>query len=424
MRQIETITLQIIQAIKIYMFIFAAVKFGNIMKRKIAVLLTLLSIWINTFAQALSWTGTFAAAMEFTEQGDMPQVTSLANISLREIVPISLGGQRLQIQFSNEWSQQPVEIKCVYIANILDSNAIDTHTVKWLNFNGCRSITIPAGKAVYSDDFNYQLKPLQRLAVTICYGSRVPVHATSHRGSRTTSYIAKGTVSPKEPFITIDKPEHWYNLAKINILSKSSAIAILGNSITDGRGSTTNRQNRWTDFFAKALQGKIGVLNLGIGGNCVLSGGISEPAIKRFDRDILEQKGVKALIIFEGTNDIGCSKGNPEEIAQNLIQAYRTLIKKAHEKGIRVYGATITPFKGNNWYSQVHEVARETVNNWIRNSGVFDRLIDFDKLVRDPNEPDRIRTEYSFDWLHLNPKGYEVMGQFAATIIQKDNLSI
>jgi lysophospholipase L1-like esterase len=398
------------------MFIFAPSKFGNIMRRKIITLCALFSLWISAFAQSPTWVGTFATAVEYTGQGDMPQKTSLANTTLREIVPISLGGTHLQVQLSNEQSQQPVEIKAVYIADALDSCNIDIHTAKWLKFNGKRSVIIPAGKAIYSEELNYRLRPLQRLAVTICYGSQVPENATSHRGSRTTSYIARGMIKPGKQFIVIDKPVHWYNLAKINVLSEAHAIAILGNSITDGRGSTTDHQNRWTDFMAKALNGNTGILNLGIGGNCILSGGISDPALKRFDRDILGQKGVNQLIIFEGTNDIGCSRGNSEEIAQKLIEAYQTMIAKARAKGIKVYGATITPFKGNGWYSFFHEAARQTVNEWIRNSKAFDEVIDFDQLVRDEKDPQRIRPEYSFDGLHMNPKGYEVMGKFAADI--------
>ena len=193
-------------------------------------------------------------------------------------------------------------------------------------------------------------------------------------------------------------------------------VAILGNSITDGRGSTTNHQNRWTDFLSDALNKErpYGVLNLGIGGNCVVEGGLSEPAMKRFDRDILGQAGVDKLIIFEGTNDIGCSSKNYEHVADTLIACYKVLINKAKAKGIKVYGATITPTKGNGWYSFWHEAIRQTVNEWIRKGGFFDEIIDFDELTRDPQDPQRLRPDYSDDWLHLNPKGYEAMGKFAA----------
>ena len=175
-------------------------------------------------------------------------------------------------------------------------------------------------------------------------------------------------------------------------------------------------QNRWTDFLSDALNAEkpYGVLNLGIGGNCVVQGGLSEPAMKRFDRDILGQTGVDKLIIFEGTNDIGCCGGNYEHVTDTLIACYKVLIAKAKAKGIKVYGGTITPTKGNGWYSFWHEAMRQTVNEWIRKSGAFDEVIDFDELTRDPKDPQRLKAEYSDDWLHLNPKGYEAMGKFAA----------
>ena len=368
--------------------------------------------------------GTWATAAEYTGQGDMPRM-SLAETSLRQIIRVSIGGTKHRMQFSNEFSSEPVEIKAVYLADAKDSCDINAKKVTYLSFDGKRSVTIPAGATVWSDDFKRPIQPLQRLSVTIQYGKQVPEHATSHRGSRTTSYIARGAVKPGKPFPTVEKVDHWYNMVKLNTLTECEAVAILGNSITDGRGSTTNLQNRWPDFMSTALNANVdgsegvGVLNLGIGGNCVVEGGLSEPALKRFDRDILGQSGVKTLIIFEGTNDLGISNGNTEQVVKKLIAAYQTLIDKAHQAGMKVYGGTITPFKGNGWYSYFHEAGRRTVNDWIRTSGKFDGIVDFDQLVRDPNDPEKLRAEYSEDWLHLNPRGYEAMGKYAAEVIMK-----
>lgn len=394
------------------------------------------------------WAGTWAAAAEYTGDGDMPR-SSLAQTSVRQVIRISMIGEgtgkknaACRLQLSNEFGSSPVEIRAVYVADALDSCNIDAKTAHYLAFSNKRSVTIPAGEAIYSDAFSYAMKPLQRLAVTICYGKQVPEHATSHRGSRTTSYIMDGVVKPTQQFKTKEKVDHWYNIAKLETQTTAPAIAILGNSITDGRGSTTNLQNRWTDFLATALNSSsglsdtsalsdtsdlfenvaspTGVLNLGIGGNCVIEGGLSEPALKRFDRDILGQQGVRTLIIFEGTNDIGCSpSGRSELTTQRLIEAYQTLIAKAHQADMKVYMATITPFKGNGWYSFFHEAARQTVNEWIRTQKVSDGIIDFDQLVRDPNDKERLKAEYSDDWLHLNPTGYEAMGKYAATIIKE-----
>jgi lysophospholipase L1-like esterase len=383
----------------------------------------LLTIFLATFALALNaqqWTGTWGTAAEFTGPGDMPQKTTLDNTSVRQIVHVSLGGDCLRLQLSNEFSAQPVEIKSVYIADAKDTCEIDRKTTRMLRFEGQYNTTIQPGKTIWSDPIKYNLKPLQLLSITVCYGAQVPVNATSHRGSRTTSYIAKGTIKPGKAFNTFERVDHWYNITKIDVPANGrNAIAGLGNSITDGRGTTTNKHNRWTDIMAETLipTNPAGVLNLGIGGNCVVAGGLSEPALKRFDRDILGQSNVETLIIFQGTNDIGTT-GHAEQTVKKLIDAYQTLIDKAHAAGIkRVYGATITPFKGNGWYSVFHETARQVVNEWIRTSGKFDGVIDFDKLVRDPQDKEKIQKQYTDDWLHLNPEGYKVMGQYAAKII-------
>ncbi len=384
----------------------------------------------GTLAMAQNvWKGTWATAVEWTGKGDMPQA-SLSNRSCRQIVHVSFGGDELRLKLSNEQSKEPVEITSVYIADTdVSSNwGINSKTVKYLKFGGKKNVTIAPGKAIYSDALKYALRSGQRLTITIDYGRQTPVNATSHRGSRTTSYIVSNVkgkaVKPTDAaFDKQEKVAHWYNLSAIDIKTDKATpvVAILGNSITDGRGSITNQQNRWTDFLSDALNANqpYGVLNLGIGGNCVVEGGLSEPAMKRFDRDILGQMGVDKLIIFEGTNDIGCSSRNYEHVADTLIACYKVLIAKAKAKGIKVYGATITPTKGNGWYSFWHEAIRQTVNEWIRKPGNFDEIIDFDELVRDPQDPQRLKKEYSDDWLHLNPKGYETMGKFAAEKLRK-----
>lgn len=392
--------------------------------KKIFGLLLLMFFLVNiqeSNAQENKWTGSWATAPEFTGKGDMP-ANSLSNRSVRNIIHISFAGSPIRLKLSNEFSLQPVEINSVFIADALgDSWQTDIKTSRSLSFSGKKKVTIPAGKTVWSDPIKYNLKSGQRLAITVCYGAQTPENATSHRGSRTTSYIIKGMADAKSDFENSEKVEHWYNISAIDVMADNvPVVAVLGNSITDGRGTTTNKQNRWTDFMSNSLNAEspYGVLNLGIGGNCVLRGGISQPALQRFDRDILSQNGVTKLIIFEGTNDIGCSNGNSEQIAAELIEAYKTLAAKAKAKGIKIYGGTITPFKGNGWYSLFHEAARQTVNEWIRNSKDFDGIVDFDQLVRDPSDIHKLRSEYSSDWLHLNPSGYEVMGRYAAEIIK------
>ena len=395
--------------------------------RKLTILLLTVAMSMTISAQQKNsptsvWEATWATAIEFTGPSDMP-ASSLSNRAIRQIIHVSKGGTQLQLKLSNVHSKEPVDIKSVFIADAKESSDIDAKTAKYVTFNGKRNITIEPGKDITSDVIGYNLKPLQLLSITINYGESTPVNASSHRGSRTTSYIIKGVAKPKTKFVDAEKVDHWYNIASLDVLrsnpAEANAIVVLGNSITDGRGSTTNKQNRWTDAMAEALGGETSVLNLGIGGNSVLWGGLSEPAVKRFNRDILEQQGVKTLIIFQGVNDIGGSRGNSEEVAKKLTEAYKNFIDQGHAKGWKVIGATITPFKGNSYYSFFHEAARQVVNEWIRTSGAFDAVIDFDELVRDPQDPTKLKVEYSDDWLHLNPTGYAAMGKLAAEVYKR-----
>ena len=395
--------------------------------RKLTILLLTAAMSMTISAQQKNsptsvWEATWATAIEFTGPSDMP-ASSLSNRAIRQIIHVSKGGTQLQLKLSNVHSKEPVDIKSVFIADAKEASDIDAKTAKYVTFNGKRNITIEPGKDLTSDVIGYNLKPLQLLSITINYGESTPVNASSHRGSRTTSYIIKGVAKPKTKFIDAEKVDHWYNIASLVVLrsnpAEANAIVVLGNSITDGRGSTTNKQNRWTDAMAEALGGETSVLNLGIGGNSVLWGGLSEPAVKRFNRDILEQQGVKTLIIFQGVNDIGGSRGNSEEVAKKLTEAYKSFIDQGHAKGWKVIGATITPFKGNSYYSFFHEAARQVVNEWIRTSGAFDAVIDFDELVRDPQDPTKLKAEYSDDWLHLNPTGYAAMGKLAAEVYKR-----
>ena len=365
------------------------------------------------------WTATWATAVEFTGPGDMPKA-SLSNRSLREIIHVSIGGETLRMQLSNIHSKEPVEIKSVFIANPTEGSDIDPKSAKYLTFNGKKNVTIEPGKAVYCDVMKYHLTPLQRLAVTINYGATTPVNASSHRGSRTTSYIIAGEAKPKTLFADAEKCDHWYNISCIDVQTSepTPCVAVLGNSITDGRGSTTNMQNRWTDFMAEAYEGKTAVLNLGIGGNAVVRGGLSEPALVRFDRDILEQTGVTAVVIFEGVNDLGGFKPNHMEVVRNLQNAYKELIDKCKKAGKKVYLGTITPFFGNSYYTHFSEAARLTINDWIRANKDVDGIIDFDKVVQDPQNPKALLPKYSDDGLHGTPAAYEAMGKYAATIVK------
>ena len=365
------------------------------------------------------WSATWGASPEYTGAGDMPGM-SLANNSIRQVVRTSLAGDRIRLRLTNFHSSEPVDIQSVYIAVAGDSSDIIPSTARYLSFGGKRSVSIQPGVNITSDVADFTVDRCARVAITITYGAGVPEHATSHRGSRTTSYIAKGAVSPSDRFGTVEAVDHWYNILSLEVEGRSDVIAVLGNSITDGRGSTTNMQNRWTDRMAEELPHDCGVVNLGIGGNSVLEGGISEPLVRRYKDELSFHSGITHLIIYEGTNDIGSSRQQPDILAGRLIEAYKEIVAYAHSWGIRVYIATITPTKGHSYYSEAHEQTRLAVNNWIRKAEGFEGVIDFDRLVRDKKDREQLRKEYSDDWLHLNPQGYKVMGMYAAKIMGKD----
>jgi lysophospholipase L1-like esterase len=210
--------------------------------------------------------------------------------------------------------------------------------------------------------------------------------------------------------------DHWYFLSGAEVWSDTEGVAIVGDSLTDGRGSTTNQNDRWPDDLLARLHAQVAVLNQAAGGNRVLNDGLGPNASGRVDRDVLAQSGIAWLIVFEGVNDIGTADPTPaaqQQVTTELITAFRQIITRAHAKGIRVYGATITPFGGNTAYDDpqgIRESARQAVNTWIRTSHRFDAVIDFDRVARDPVNPRQLLPSFDVgDHLHLNPLGYQAL---------------
>lgn len=397
------------------------------MIRKILLVL-LLFIALTIQAQQPHWVGTWACAPQTVDKSFMPYNNQMTNRSVRQVVKVSIGGNVIRLQLSNELSSEPVEITSVYIAKAGNGPEIYKTSAKYLQFGKKRQVVIPAGKAVFSDALKFKLQPLERVSITINY-LKAPKEPTVHMGSRTTSYILRGVTNSYTDFTTAFKEDHWFNISAIDVLdATASSIAILGNSITDGKGSTTNAQDRWPDFLSAALNngagfnlfkvGKTGILNLGIGNNRILSVGLGAPGKERFDRDILTQRGLRAVIIFEAINDIGTS-ANPDETARKLVEAYQVMIKKARQRGLKVYMGTITPFRGcRGYFTEEREKARKIVNSWIRTTHEIDGFIDFDALMRDPSAPEQLRREWQIgDWLHPNPVGYKQMGEYAARFL-------
>ena len=376
----------------------------------IGALAAALAVFCPASASARKWVTTWATAQQIAEPHNNPPIP-LAGETLRQIVQVSIGGNEVRLRFSNRFSKEDLEMLHVEIAQALTEGAspdILPGSEKVLSFGGKEAVTIKAGEEVYSDPIRFKLKERMNVAITITYGKAPANTITSHPGSRTTSY-----------FLGKDaKTDHWYTIESIDVKAsnKACSIAVLGDSITDGRGTTTNGQNRWTDNLSRRLLAgrrtrRLAVLNFGLGGNCVLRGGNGPTVVNRYEHDLLGFPSVKYIIIFEGVNDLGTTRNGPETAA-NVIEVYRNIIAQAHAKGIKVIGATVMPFKHNGYYNESREEGRRILNDWIRNGGEFDGLIDFDAAMSGKEEPDALNPIYLFenDWLHPNAQGYKAMG--------------
>lgn len=381
--------------------------------QKLASLATVILISLiisgNTYSQSDIWVGSWACANYAAGANNTPPSPYLANNTLRQIVRVSIGGDSLRVKFTNKTCATPVTMNSVNIAISKGGSAIDASTITPLTFTGSSSATMEAFSEVTSDPVAFALKPSQRVAITIHYGqAESNADITSHVGSRTDSYILPGDHSASADFEGSVITAHWFHINNIDVLAPETAgcVAILGNSITDGYGLSGGLHNRWTDIFSQQLLNgsrtkNVGVLNLGIGGTNLTTSGLS-----RYKDDLLGQSGLRWIIIFYGVNDIGGGR-----TASTIINAYKKIIADGHAMNVKVYGATITPFKGHSYYTEAREAIRNELNDWIRTPGNFDACIDFDKAIRDPEDHERFLEKYSNDWLHPNVAGYEHLGK-------------
>jgi lysophospholipase L1-like esterase len=387
---------------------------------------------IATPTQAKTCTPTWVAgwaSSQFRPTGDaeLPAGT-LRDQTLRQIVRPSVSGERLRVRFSNLAGTQPLRIAGASIARALGSAAptVDPATLISLRFDGAPEVVIPAGADYLSDPVSLPARALDNIAVSIRYQGEP--EQTSHPGSRATSWHLPGNHLTDEKMTGAASFDHWFNLAALEVerCAPARLIVALGDSITDGKGSTTNGNDRWTDVLAQRLQADpkrrhVALVNQGIGGNRLLNDGLGPNALARLDRDVLAQPGVTHLILLEGINDLGTlTRDAPVSVAEHqahvarIIGAYRQIVARAHAKGIRVIGATVMPFMGNAYYhaDARNEADRQAVNAWIRAPGHFDAVIDFDRVTRDPARPDRLLPAYDDgDALHPSPKGYRAMGE-------------
>lgn len=354
-------------------------------------------------------------------RGGLPPVT-ISNQTVRQIVRVSVGGDRVRVVLSNAFGTAPIEIGAAHVA-LRDHDAlVKASSVKPLTFGGSTTGRIVPGATIVSDAVSLTVPAVSDLVVDLFLPGELgtgPSPVTTHNGASQTNYLSAAGNHSGEAAMTVERTAGaWFLIARVEVASDqgSGAVVTFGDSITDGARSTSDLNSRWPDHLARRLaarKGKsIGVLNAGISGNQVLGDGAGVSALARFDRDVLMQTGVTHVIIMEGINDIGLARANPAPSADDLIAGHKQLIARAHARGLKVYGATLTPFEGAAYWTAEGETKRQALNQWIRTSGAYDAVIDFDQVTRDPAAPTKFLPAYdSGDHLHPGDAGYKAMGE-------------
>jgi lysophospholipase L1-like esterase len=384
-------------------------------------------------ASAESWARSWAASPQAPTPagGPFPGSPTFHDQTVRQIVRLSGGGAKVRIRFTNEYGTTPVQVGGAHVALAGDGSAIRPGTDHVLTFGGNTTATIAPGAPLLSDPVEMKAAPLSRLAISLYLPGQVD-SCTCHGTAMQAGYVVPGDATGAASLTDAKPMTNRAMISGVDVLSQRPAktIVAFGDSITDGVGSTPGADRRWPDQFAdrlvKAGGAAVDVANEGISGNRVLGDGAGVSALARFDRDVLATPGLAYVIVFEGINDIGIGyapKGGPMSrfrlpnagpppTADDLIAAYRQLIARAHEKGVRIYGATITPYEGAVYASPEGEKVREAVNHWIRTGHGFDGVLDFDKATRDPAHPTRFRDGYhAGDHLHGSDKGYTAIAK-------------
>jgi lysophospholipase L1-like esterase len=400
--------------------------------RSTLLIVALIVIFAGTQSPARSkqqiWVATWGASQQIPEPQNALPPDDLRDATVRQIFHLSVGGSKLRVHLSNAFGTEALHFSAVHVARALSpaSAAIDPASDKALSFAGAADVTVPPGAGFISDVVEFPAAPLSDIAVSF-HLDVPPVIQSAHPGSRATSYLVHGNFVTAGDLPQAKRVDHWYQISAIDVRAEKHAgsVVVLGDSITDGHGATTNGNDRWTDVLAARLQTSsktrhIGVSNQGIGGNHLLTDGLGPNALARFDRDVLAQAGVRWLVVFEGVNDLGglarlgeVSEQEHATRVQRVIAAYQQIIARAHAHNIRIFGATITPYVGSDYYhpGPLSEADRKAVNEWIRAPEHFDAVIDFDSVVRDPQHPDRLLPTYDCgDHLHPSPAGYRAMG--------------
>ena len=385
----------------------------------VTVVLTVPVLSLAQTAPHPQWVGTWATAPMLADGGF--NVRPLTGVTLREIVHISAGGAEIRVRFTNAYGTDPLIVSDAHVTLSAGGAAIQPGSDHAITFGGATTVNIPPGAELFSDPIAFAVQPLSDLVISFYLPSQVMRAETYHSFGDQDNFIANGDVSNAPDLPDATKISSWFFLDGIDVqaVDGSQAIVALGDSITDGALSTHNANLRWPDILAARLNAdpnlkNVSVLNEGIGGNRVLNEVVGPSALSRVDRDVLSQSGVRSVIVLESINDIGrlAHLATPYDdiTAAQLEMALKQIADDAHEHGIKAIGATLTPYGGAGYYSDKGEQIREAVNDWIRSSGVFDGVVDFDKVTQDPANPTHFNPAYdSGDHLHPKDAGYKAM---------------
>jgi lysophospholipase L1-like esterase len=378
------------------------------------------------------WVGAWAAPQQVPEPANALPADALADATLRQAVRVTAGGPEVRIRISNVFGTAPLRVGGAHIARerAPGSGAIVAGSDQAVRFDGRSEITVPVGAEYLSDPVELTVKPLERLTVSL-YFPDAPPGQTGHPGSRSASFYARGNHLADAELRGATRVEHWVQLSGVDVAAgpEAQAIVTFGDSITDGHGVQPDTDQRWPDLLAERLQADprtrgLSVLNVGIGGNRLLLDGLGPNALARFGRDVLDQTGVRYVIVLEGVNDLGTATREAPiptqahaRLVADMIGVYRQMIARAHAHGLKVIGASILPYMGGDYYHPTaeNEADRQALNAWIRAPGHFDAVVDFDAALRDPAHPDRMRPEFdSGDHLHPSAAGYRAMAAAVA----------
>jgi lysophospholipase L1-like esterase len=385
---------------------------------------------MTEIALSTGWVATWAASPMNVWAADMT-LPGFYNQTIREFVRISLGGHKIRVRISNEFGSKPVAIEAACVALAGEDGAIQPLTVKPLSFGGEPGVLIPAGAPALSDAVELMAPSQSRLALSFYVSGFLPLQTHHYEAQQTTLISIPGNFVNSE-LVPLQQRATSHFLASVVFVDaneRSRAVACIGDSITDGYGSQIDGDKRWPDvlsdrFYANALTQNLAVLNLGIGGNRLLTNGRGANALARFDRDVLGMPRVSHVVIQQGINDIGwpgTSLAGSDEVvtAQQIIFALQQLVARAEINGIRAIIGTLTPFEGTkpeapigDFYTHEKDRARTIVNAWIRRGEGFHGVVDFDAAIRDPARPSRLLPAYDCgDHLHPNDAGYRAMAQ-------------